>query len=276
MNKIIYSQTDSRWGSKPYPKGNTFGGCGCGCCAVWHVAMEQAKYANKTPETLRPWMVDKGYAVRNNGTLWVGISAALLHIGHKSVKWIKRNDPMTKAWAELDKGNRIGVILMGSGRAANGTVWTTGGHYVAFVGYKVKNGKHYFYIKDSGWRKHNGWYCYETSMRGVTRQLWIVQRVEKEQDLPLTTTSKTSTKKNYSGSYPTATVSRNKGTSTNIKRWQNFLKWKGYNLKADGVFGPITEDATKKFQKAYKLEIDGVCGPKTITKAKQVGKKEKH
>ena len=47
MNKAIYKQADSRWGSKPYPtKGSSFAGNGCGCCACTHLVIEQDKYKN--------------------------------------------------------------------------------------------------------------------------------------------------------------------------------------------------------------------------------------
>lgn len=35
------------------------------------------------------------------------------------------------------------------------------------------------------------------------------------------------------------------------------------NLIADGIFGPITEEAVKAFQKANGLTADGIVGPKT-------------
>ena len=58
MNKTIYKQADSRWGSKPYPtKASSFAGNGCGCCACTHLVIEQEKYKNYTPENLRHWMV---------------------------------------------------------------------------------------------------------------------------------------------------------------------------------------------------------------------------
>lgn len=193
MNKTIYKQADSRWGSKPYPvKKSSFAGNGCGCVACVHVIMEQEQYKNYTPESIRPWMVKQGFAVTNQGTTWSGIPATLKHYGYSNVVHIGVKDPMSKAWAELNKGNRIGVILFRSGRGPNGTVWTASGHYVAFTDYKVQNGKHYFYTKDSGGRNHDGWYTYENSMKGTVYQMWIVE-APKAAATPTTTPTNTNT-----------------------------------------------------------------------------------
>lgn len=34
-------------------------------------------------------------------------------------------------------------------------------------------------------------------------------------------------------------------------------------IKADGVFGPITEECVKQFQRTHNLDVDGIVGPKT-------------
>ena len=39
---------------------------------------------------------------------------------------------------------------------------------------------------------------------------------------------------------------------------------KALNLYPDGVFGPITEEAVKKFQQAKGLPVDGIVGAKTL------------
>ena len=110
----------------------------------------------------------KQYAVSGNGTRWDGIDAGL----KKYIGNVKRFSDMTAFWNEVSKGNRVGVVLFRSGTAPDSTVWTSSGHYVAFVNFKVTNGKHYLYTKDSGGRLHDGWYCYETSMKGCIQFLW--------------------------------------------------------------------------------------------------------
>ena len=171
MNKKIFRQYSSKWGSLPYPtKSSPFSGNGCGACSVLHCIIERSKYKKYTPKTIINYM--KQFAIPGQGTTWEGIYKALKHYGMANVKWFGSSDPMKDIFAELSKGGRIGVILFGSSRGPDGTVWTTGGHYIAFTGYKVKDGKHYFYLKDSGPRCHDGWYCYEKSMAGDVRQVW--------------------------------------------------------------------------------------------------------
>ena len=38
------------------------------------------------------------------------------------------------------------------------------------------------------------------------------------------------------------------------------------NLKADGIFGPLTEEAIKDFQRSNSLEVDGIAGADTLSK----------
>lgn len=121
-------------------------------------------------------MVGQGFATKGNGTTWNGITKTLEHYGFE-VKTPNISSSMTSAWKELNKGNRAGVLLFKKG-TMGGITWTSGGHYVAFLDYKVQNGKHYFYTKDSGGRKNDGWHCYETTMKGLLPKIWIVELPE--------------------------------------------------------------------------------------------------
>ena len=170
MNSRIYRQYDSRWGSLAYPTSNSpVSSDGCGLCSVTHCAIELSKYSTATPKTFISFM--RQYAVAGNGTRWDGIDAGLKNFIGNS----KRFYSMSDFWAEVEKGNRVGVILFGAGYGPDGTLWTTGGHYVAFTGYKYENGKHWLYTKDSGPRCHDGWYAYETSMKGRISILWTAE-----------------------------------------------------------------------------------------------------
>lgn len=273
MNKNIYRQADSRWGSLPYPtKSYSFAGSGCGCCACLHVIIEQDKYKNWTPKELRPYMVGQGFATKGHGTTWAGIKKTLEHynntvINHATMKSIfdTLDDRKVKGLPCL------GVILFRAG-TKGGIKWTAGGHYVAFVDYKKVNGKHYFYTKDSGGRHHDGWYCYETTMQGLIPQIWsaLPKTATPKQT---TTTTTTTTAKSYTGKFPNETLKKgSKGTQ--VKYLQQFLNWYGnYKLAVDGSFGDKTLVAVKDFQKKEGLVVDGIAGIKTRNKMQSVKKK---
>ena len=160
MNNKIYKQYDEKWRGLPYPTySSSFGGNGCGACSVLHCIIEREKYKNWTPADINPYM--KGWAEAGHGTLWKGIYEALKHYGMENVKWFGRDDPMSDVFAELNKGGRIGVILFGDTLGPDGTCWTSSGHYISFLDYKIENNKHYFFLKDSGGRNHDGWFSYE-------------------------------------------------------------------------------------------------------------------
>lgn len=271
MNSTIWKQTDTRWAKKAYPSGSTVGGCGCGLLACVHVAMEQERYKNWTPDNLRSWMVSKGFAIRGQGTKWEGITETLKHIGHTKVVRIY-NDPMSEAWKELNKGNRIGVILFNSNR---GHRFTSSGHYIAFTDYKVKDGKHYFYLKDSGGRNNSGWKCYETYCKGCISKVWIVERVGKQTiGSAVTTPSVSATTYRpttpYKGSLPTSVVKKgSRGASA--KAVQTFLNWCiNAKLTTDSIAGANTSKAIMVYQKTYGLTVDGVFGSASKAKAQSI------
>jgi hypothetical protein len=48
-----------------------------------------------------------------------------------------------------------------------------------------------------------------------------------------------------------------------VRELQSILAAKGYDVKADGVFGARTEAAVRKFQRDHGCKVDGVVGPET-------------
>jgi peptidoglycan hydrolase-like protein with peptidoglycan-binding domain len=49
-----------------------------------------------------------------------------------------------------------------------------------------------------------------------------------------------------------------------VVAWQNILIAQGYQLSADGIFGPATESATKDYQARLEVPADGIVGDGTI------------
>lgn len=62
---------------------------------------------------------------------------------------------------------------------------------------------------------------------------------------------------------PTTRTLQKGDTGKDVEALQWALTDLGYLCKADGKFGPVTEDVVKAFQKHYKLTPDGIVGPKT-------------
>ncbi|MEH2209331.1 peptidoglycan-binding domain-containing protein [Nostoc sp.] len=57
-----------------------------------------------------------------------------------------------------------------------------------------------------------------------------------------------------------------------VRALQEQLRVAGfYYGNATGIFGPITEEAVKRFQDSYKLSVDGIAGPATLGKLPGVG-----
>ena len=270
MNPKTYRQYDSRWKNLPYPtKAYTFGHNGCGCCGVTHCAIEIAKYANYTPADVRPYMVQ--FATKGHGTLWNGITKGLEHYGY-NVHW-NQKDSMEDIWKVLKTSLKCGVILFGSDRGGSKKVlWTTSGHYVAFVDWKYENGDYWFYCKDSGGRvkdgKVDGWFSYKQHMKGDVRNVWICTSLKDSPAPKPKPTPTPSRKGTYTGVIPTPTI-KNGTKGDKAGNLQKFLNWYGnYGLKVDKIFGKKSVAALKKFQKAEGLKADGIYGKDSHAKAK--------
>lgn len=262
-----FRQTDSRWSSKPFPKSPyNMGNSGCGPTACADIVVSNPKYTKITPNDVRAWTVSNGYASYGDGTYHSGISAILKHYGFK----VTRHDEMDSFWKEMRKSGRKAVILF-LGGSRGGVTWTTGGHYVAATNYKIVNGKHYLYTRDpNGYRKNDGWHCYETTMKGLIYILWTCH-------LPNAPNTDRSTfvKKPYKGEWPKLPKRgyfKKGDKGKEVKKLQKFFTWMGYSIVIDGIIGPETVSAIKSFKKKVGLSVTGTFGPQTLSKAKQYKK----
>lgn len=169
MSKFVtFRQADSRWGNMLYPKKPYYVkdvGCGPTACAsiIYNIKRDI------TPRETVNWMINKGYALPGNGTAANGITNCLKAYGYT----VEVHNNMPSFWKACEAGNMAGIIWFRKG-TKGGVTWTTTGHYVAFAGYKVENGKHYLYTRDPGGRHNDGWHCYETQMYGLIVELWTV------------------------------------------------------------------------------------------------------
>lgn len=260
-----FKQGDSRWAYHPYPVAPyTMVRSGCGCTSVADIIVNNPKYANYTPDTIRPWMISQGFATKGHGTLWDGIPKTLQNYG-----FVPTDHPTMVAFlAEMAKGNRWGVLLFKSG-TKGGVTWTTSGHYVAVTDYKEENGQHYLYTRDPSRRNNDGWHSYEGTMKGLIKKCWSCY-------LPGYKPPETTTAKGYTGVFPTLPARKyfQKGDKgVQVKFLQRFLIWAGFSCGkagADGILGANTVAAVIAFQKKYGLVADGKFGQKSLAKAKEI------
>ena len=235
MNPKIYRQNDPKWGTLVYKNSPyTVASDGCGLCAVTHCAIELKKYKNYTPKSFYTFM--RKYATNGDGTEWVGIDEGL----KKYIGNYKRHYSMESFWTELNKGNRIGIILFGNGVAPDGTQWTKGGHYVAFVDYTIKNNNHWLYTKDSNASKClDGWHSYEKSMKGCIPDVMWTTEIPKDGWYK---------ENGYWYYYDSGVMVTNNWAQDDSKKWfylgsdgkmvtSKWVKWKDewYYLKEDGA-----------------------------------------
>lgn len=172
MNKNNYKQYDTRWSKLGYPKKPWYiKNCGCGEVSVCNCIIEIDKYKNYTPKTIQPYC--KQFAEpHGNGTYFTGIPKMMKHYGMTEVQ---EHQTMASLWKELAKGDRVAIYLMGNRKGGSkGVHWTSSAHFVCSVAYKVKNGKHYVYVKDSNSTSslRNGFISYEDNMRGDVSRVW--------------------------------------------------------------------------------------------------------
>lgn len=170
---VIYRQYEGTWANEPYPRGNTMAEQGCGPTAIANILANSIK-PNITPHDTGVYMNSKGYAIANCGSSWAGITETLQHFGVESTFVAK---PSASKIFELMNGHKYSIILFGAG-TQGGVTWTAGGHFVATTDYKVEDGKHWFFTRDSGGRKNDGWHSYEDNMSKLLANIYVCNNLQ--------------------------------------------------------------------------------------------------
>lgn len=291
MNKTNYKQYDTRWAKLGYPKSPYFiKNCGCGEVAICNVIIEMDKYKNQTPKTIQSYC--KQFAAPNgNGTYFSGIPTMMKHYGLTEVK---EHSTMNQLWKELAKGNRVAIYLMGNRKGGSkGVKWSGSAHFVCSTGYKVENGKHYVYVKDSNSTSslRNGWITYEENMRNDVSRVWSGKlNGTLYKATSTTTTTTTSGKLTVDGIGGAATVTAlqkflgvtQTGGITIRKDLHKYCpaltsyeygngsptvtamqKWLGLS-NPDGLWGSNTSKALQLKVGFAKSECDGIFGPNSM------------
>lgn len=166
MSSANFRQYDSRWGSRNYNGSSTMAQAGCGPTSLADILYNID--TKITPWTVAKWLKANGYAVYGQGTAWSGIPSAMRHFGMTSVHGLTG---MPDIFDAIAKGYKA-IFLMRAG-TRGGVTWTTAGHFIAVTAYKHQNGKHYFWTRDPGGRRNDGWHCYEDTMKGLIAQVWV-------------------------------------------------------------------------------------------------------
>ena len=76
----------------------------------------------------------------------------------------------------------------------------------------------------------------------------------------------------YNGSVDTTCCIYHGEVGKRVELLQSFLKWYGYDITVDGLFGDGTLKAVKDFQKRSGITADGIVGPNTINAMKAARK----
>lgn len=120
-------QYDSRWASLPYA-GQTYAAAGCGPTSA-------SDLTGNYPTETGTWLTQHGYASNGSGTYWEGIPEVLqaFNVSAAQLNYSSLYGNTTSAvftqFQNHIKSGYCGILLMGPG------VFTSGGHFIAIVGY---------------------------------------------------------------------------------------------------------------------------------------------
>lgn len=233
------------WYQHPYA-GETIAVAGCGPTAC-------SDLLEIDPITTADWLQDNGWAVPYQGTIYEGISACLSAFGAEGRMIARDCDGQTAStafdeWERIIQSGYEGVLLMHN---VVSSYWTSGGHYIAIVGYE--DGRYLVY--DPASESRTGWHPF-SHFAGNISALYTSNKRWRDDKIMFEVTQ---VKRGDQGN--------------DVYLMQSVLRGRGYIDRqtrklpvVDGSFGESTERCLIYFQTKNDLEPDGICGPQTWAK----------
>ena len=227
-----YKQYDGRWGGLPYA-GETISAAGCGPTACADII------GNADPAETAGWCTLHNYAAYHAGTYWEGIPACLRAFGIGATQmnftsmWNVTSSAVFDAFKNHIKNGFCGVLLMGGP-----SIWTSGGHYIAVVGYAGDK----FRVYDPAGRQ-DGYHPWR-DFAGCIKILYTTQRRWRSSVV-----------------YKFAVPGLRKGTDSRaVTLFERLLAPKNiYKGPSDTIYGDGCVAACKKVQQLRNLPQTGEC-----------------
>lgn len=191
---FTFLQYDKRWASKLYPKGNkkksTMKTSGCYNCAMADI--EYNHNPKILPTDIADYSSSIGGATQGGATYHSTVFKGGKHYGWNVIECAKMSDFLNR----MKKGDCWGMLIFRSG-TKGGIKWTSGGHYLTVTSFRKADE---LYCRDSGLRKHIGWYSYTKHMQGLIKNAYIFYDAkETPTELPTEMPTKTPNEKAIDG-----------------------------------------------------------------------------
>ena len=151
----------------PYA-GESIASAGCGPTSV-------SDLIEVDPTQTAAWLTNHGYAVAHQGTIYEGIAACLSAYGADGKMIASYQDgagdnAYFKAWKQAIQSGQMGILLM---HKVTSSYWTSGGHYIAIVGFSANR----YLVYDPASAVRTGWhpwsdFAYNVSALYTSSKRW--------------------------------------------------------------------------------------------------------
>lgn len=166
---FTFFQFDKRWASHLYPlknkKKSTMKTSGCCPTSMADIIYNLEK--NILPPKVADYSSSIGGATQGGASYHSTPMKLANHYGLKG----REIGTMSEFLKLMKTGKYWGLLLFKAG-SRGGVKWTSGGHYIACTDFK---GTDSLYMRDSGARKHIGWYSYNKHMKGLIKKAWVFE-----------------------------------------------------------------------------------------------------